>query len=49
MMIARGAGNRIEEERWARRYAALESTNARALRLVRDPDSPQAMGLLGAW
>ncbi len=49
MMIAHGAGNRMEEKRWARRYAALESTDARAMRLVRDLDSPQAMGLLGAW
>ena len=49
MMIARAADNRIMEARWARRYAALESTDARAMQLVRDLDSPRAMGLLGAW
>lgn len=49
MMIARGAGNRIEAERWGRRYAALMSSDARAMRLVRNLDTPKAVRLLGAW
>ena len=49
MMIARGADNRIMEARWARRYAALESADAHALRLVRGLNSSEAFQELGAW
>lgn len=49
MMIARGADNRIMERRWAQRYAALESSDARAQHLVRHLNAPQTFDLLGAW